>query len=170
MAIVSANLDKYYCRENQRANLTTLFPLEEVHGILLVNGTEAPAWEYVRDVAPEYAYSPGAYPEGSDFPKTPPQMDISSPNITCGRSAFDSAAKTETADVRTGFEVVFQVSWGDNGEYDVFWHPGPGQIYLSRAPNDDLEHYQGDRDWFKIAYGGPVGNNEWLLWGKHDVG
>lgn len=84
--------------------------------------------------------------------------------------AFRFAATTETADVVAGSEVGFRVSWDGNGPYGVFWHPGPAQIYLSRAPNDDLESYQGDGDWFKIAYGGPVGNNEWLLWGAHDVG
>ena len=121
------------------------------------------------NVGPVYDYAPGTYPEGSDDPKVPPQMNISHPDITCGRRAFDSAAKTETADVLAGSEVGFRVSWDGNGPYGKFWHPGPGQIYMSRAPNDDLEHYQGDGDWFKIAYGGPVGNNEWLLWGEHDV-
>jgi hypothetical protein len=97
-------------------------------------------------------------------------MDINHPDITCGRKALDFAATTETADVLAGSEVGFRVSWDGNGQYGVFWHQGPAQIYLSRAPNDDLEHYQGDGDWFKIAYAGPVGNNKWLLWpNEHDV-
>ena len=115
------------------------------------------------------AYSPDSYPPGNEFPKTPPQMDINHPDITCGRSAFDAAAKTETVDVLAGSEIGFRVSWDGNGQYGVFWHPGPAQVYLSRAPNDDLETYQGGGDWFKIAYGGPVGNNEWMVWGAHDV-
>ncbi|KAK3314050.1 glycosyl hydrolase family 61-domain-containing protein [Apodospora peruviana] len=142
----------------------------QVQGILLVNGTESPAWKYVRNVGPQYEYEPGSYPEGSDFPKTPPQMDINHSDITCGRKAFASAAATETADVLAGSEVGFRVSWDGNGQYGAFWHPGPAQIYLSRAPNDDLEHYEGgDGEWFKIAYAGPVSNNDWLLWpDKHD--
>ena len=104
------------------------------------------------------------YPS-SEFPKTPPQMDVHSPNITCGRLAFDSAAKTETADVLAGSEVGFRVSWDGNGKYGRFYHPGPGQIYLSKAPNNELETYRGDGDWFKIAYAGPEGNNKWQLWG-----
>jgi len=96
-------------------------------------------------------------------------MDINDLNITCGRRAFDSAATTDTADVLAGSEVGFRVSWDGDGEYGRFWHPGPAQIYLSRAPNDNIENYRGDGDWFKIAYGGPVGNNEWSLWGKHEV-
>lgn len=114
------------------------------------------------------AYDPWNFPEGDQFEKTPPQTDINNPNITCGRNAFDSASKTETADVLAGSEVGFRVSWDGNGPRGVFWHAGPGQIYLSRAPNDDLENYRGDGDWFKIAYGGPVNDTAWLLWGAHD--
>ncbi|KAK4206134.1 glycoside hydrolase [Rhypophila decipiens] len=136
----------------------------QVHGMLLVNGTESPRWKYVRDVASQWPYGPWDYPEGSDFPKTPPQTDIYSTNITCGRLAFASAATTETADVLAGSEVGFRVSWDGDGEYGVFWHQGPAQIYLSRAPNDDITNYAGDGDWFKIAYAGPVNNNKWLLW------
>ncbi|SPQ22681.1 40eabeae-9ac9-4ae7-a184-437a55151071 [Thermothielavioides terrestris] len=139
----------------------------QIHGILLVNGTETPEWKYVRDVAWEGAYKPEKYPN-TEFFKTPPQTDINNPNITCGRNAFDSANKTETADILAGSEVGFRVSWDGNGKYGVFWHPGPGQIYLSRAPNDDLENYRGDGDWFKIAIGAAVSNTEWLLWNKHD--
>lgn len=135
-------------------------------GILLVNGTETPTWKYVRKVAPEFDDT--YYPEGSDYPKVGPQMDLTNANITCGRNAFDAAANTETADVLAGSEVGFRVSWDGNGPYGFFWHQGPAQIYLSRAPNDDLEQYRGDGDWFKIAYGGPVNNNEWLLWWKPD--
>jgi len=137
-------------------------------GILLVDGTETPEWKYVRDVGYHEAYSPDSYPPGNEFPKTPPQMDINHPDITCGRSAFNAAANTETADVVAGSEIGFRVSWDGNGKYGVFWHPGPAQVYLSRAPNDELETYKGDGDWFKIAYGGPVGNNEWMVWGAHD--
>ncbi|KXX81539.1 putative endo-beta-1,4-glucanase D [Madurella mycetomatis] len=134
-----------------------------IHGILLVNGTESPKWKYVRDVAP-YLDDSG-WPEGNEFPKTPPQFDINHPDITCGRSAFDAASLTETADVLAGSEVGFRVSYsaGGNGPYGGFYHHGPGQIYLSKAPNNDLENYRGDGDWFKIAYAGPAGNNKWLL-------
>ncbi|KAH6649468.1 glycoside hydrolase [Chaetomium tenue] len=140
----------------------------QIMGILLVNGTETSEWKYVRDVGYHEAYGPDSYPPGNEFPKTPPQMDINHPDITCGRSAFDTAAQTETADVVAGSEIGFRVSWDGNGKYGVFWHPGPAQVYLSQALNDELETYKGDGDWFKIAYGGPVGNNEWMVWGAHD--
>jgi hypothetical protein len=50
-----------------------------------------------------------------------PQWDIHSSNITCGRLAFESAAKTETADIIAGEEVGFRLSdVGNSGrEYSV---------------------------------------------------
>ncbi|KAK4151168.1 glycoside hydrolase, partial [Chaetomidium leptoderma] len=127
-----------------------------------VNGTESPEWKYVRDVAPLFPYDPVEW--GNQFPKLPGIMDLNSSNITCGRNAFDWAAKPETADVLAGSEVGFRISEDGAGKYGHFYDPGSGQVYLSRAPRDDLEHYQGDGDWFKIAYGGPVTNDKWLLW------
>lgn len=141
----------------------------QTQGILLVNGTESRRWQYVRDVADAFYNPPGSYPPGSDFPKVIPQYDIHSTNVTCGRSAFASASTTETADVIAGSEVGFRVSWDGRGEYGTFWHPGPAQIYLARAPNDDLENFRGDDgEWFKIALAGPVGNNEWAIFNKPD--
>lgn len=100
-------------------------------------------------------------------------MDITNPNITCGRAAFNSAPQTETADVLAGSEIGFRVSWDGHGKGGVFWHPGPGQVYLSQVPEGiegGLEVYHGQEgEWFKIAYGGPVSNTEWTLWGAHDV-
>ncbi|KAK4032570.1 glycosyl hydrolase family 61-domain-containing protein [Parachaetomium inaequale] len=142
-----------------------------VQGILLVNGTETPEWKYVLDVASMYWVYPGEYPPGYQGYKLDPIIGAANPNITCGRAAFDSAPQTETVDVLAGFEVGFRVSTDGNGnrnpaynQYPVFWHPGPAQIYLSRAPNDDLQSYKGDGDWFKIAYAGPTDNQHWSLW------
>jgi hypothetical protein len=87
--------------------------------------------------------------------------------------AFDSAPRTETADVLAGSEVGFRVSTDgrgtrnpEKGLYPTFWHPGPAQVYLSRAPNDDLQSYKGDGDWFKIAYAGALDNQHWSIWPK----
>jgi hypothetical protein len=87
-----------------------------------------------------------------------------------GREAYKSAATTETADVLAGSEVGFRVSWdGSNSPIPTFYHTGPGQVYLSRAPDDDLEHYRGDGDWFKIAYIGAVSKDDWYLYNKPEV-
>ncbi|KAH6614508.1 glycosyl hydrolase family 61-domain-containing protein [Chaetomium sp. MPI-SDFR-AT-0129] len=144
----------------------------QIAGILLVNNTASPEWKYVRNVFSEFYNPPGAYPDGSQFPKTPPLMDITNPNITCGRAAFDSAPTTETADVLAGSEIGFRVSWDGNGPGGVFWHPGPGQVYISQVPGEvegGLGGFHGrEGEWFKIAYAGPVSNREWTLWGAHD--
>jgi len=147
-----------------------------VHGILIVNGTAAPEWTYVLDVQSPYAIGEWDYPEWSQAYKLPPIIGPGDENITCGRAAFLAASRTQTADVLAGSEVGFRVSCdgygvrdgafypaGDN-KYPVFWHPGPAQVYLSRAPNDDLQSYKGDGDWFKIAYAGPLDNSHWSIY------
>lgn len=105
--------------------------------------------------------------------KIDPIIGSNNPNITCGRAAFNSAPHTETADILAGSEVGFRVSADGNGNRQGlyfrtpnphFWHAGPGLIYLSRTPNDDLLNYKGDGDWFKIAYAGPVDDTHWSLW------
>ncbi|KAK0707196.1 glycosyl hydrolase family 61-domain-containing protein [Apiosordaria backusii] len=131
-------------------------------GILIVNQTAAPEWLYVRDVMGP-AYEDEVFPWGQ-FHKTVPMMDIHHPDITCGRKAYAAAPNTSTADVLAGGEVGFRVNWDADGPGGRFYHRGPAQIYLSRAPNDDLEHYRGDGDWFKIAIAGPENNNKWSLW------
>lgn len=136
-------------------------------GILLVNRTATPEWLYVRDVmGPNYEDE--IFPWGQ-YHKTIPQMDVHHPDITCGRKAFAAAANTSTADVIAGSEVGFRVSWDAYGPGGEFYHRGPAQIYLSRAPGDDVENYRGDEDWFKIAVAGPKDNNSWLLSGEGDV-
>jgi hypothetical protein len=42
-------------------------------------------------------------------------------------------------------------------------HQGPGQIYMSKAPRDDIENYKGDGDWFKVSKVG------WESYGKGEV-
>ncbi|KAH6855627.1 glycosyl hydrolase family 61-domain-containing protein [Chaetomium sp. MPI-CAGE-AT-0009] len=153
--------------------LTPGVSAHNVQGMLLVNGTESPEWKYVLDVGTQFYISPGQYRAGDQSAKVEPIVGASDPNITCGRLAFDSAPRTETADILAGSEVGFRVSTDGRGTRDpatgqnpVFWHPGPAQIYLSRAPNDDLQSYRGDGDWFKIAYAGPLDDQHWSIWPK----
>jgi len=121
-------------------------------------------------VAAPWALQPDTYPPDYQGYKLSPIIGPADPNITCGRAAFDAMPRTQTADVVAGSEIGFRVSTDGNGNRDSgpqqpeFWHPGPAQIYLSRAPDDDLSSYRGDGDWFKIAYAGPVDNSHWSLW------
>lgn len=60
-------------------------------------------------------------------------------------------AKTEVADFLTGEEVGFRVMSGaeirNGGGYGYFYYPVPAQVWLSRAPNDNLQAYHGDSNW-----------------------
>jgi len=136
----------------------------------------------VLDVQAPFAVGQGEYPEGYQGYKLAPIIGPDDANITCGRAAFLAAPKTETADILAGSEVGFRVStdgYGNRDEnfyspggntYPIVWHPGPAQVYLSRAPNDDLQSYQGDGDWFKVAYAGPTDDGHWSIYPqKSDV-
>lgn len=118
------------------------------------------------------------YPEWDQSYKIPPIIGVDNPAVTCGRRAFEAANRTQTADVLAGTEVGFRVSTDGYGtrdslyyyppvgsmKYPTVWHAGPALVYLSRAPGDDLLNYQGDGDWFKIAYAGPLSDTEWQMW------
>jgi hypothetical protein len=121
---------------------------------LIVNGTKDTNWTYVREVAPSI---PG---DNSDYSIVSPQLGaemVTSTNLTCGRLASNSAKKTKTATYIAGEPISFRV-----GEtYGSIFHQGPATAYLSKAPNDDLENYHGDGDWFKIAYWGPSSDTMW---------
>ncbi|KAF2180124.1 lytic polysaccharide monooxygenase [Zopfia rhizophila CBS 207.26] len=133
----------------------------ETFGNLVVNGTVTPKWKYVRDVAgePYWATQPNVDPE---YAKRYPFFDLFSPWMTCGRDAYKSAMTTETASVIAGSELGMWVSnvWNSS---NLIFHDGPGQVYMSRAPNDDLEHYDGKGDWFKIATVGVKSDTAWQL-------
>ena len=40
---------------------------------------------------------------------------------------------------------------------------------MSKSPGR-LEEYDGDGDWFKIAYLGPLNDTDWSTYGKKEVG
>ncbi|KAF2471670.1 uncharacterized protein BDR25DRAFT_324849 [Lindgomyces ingoldianus] len=145
-----------------------------IHGVwahgtfahFVVNGTIAPEWKYVRDVAgaPDYENLTNI----PQYAKRVPFFDIYSPNMVCGRSAERAAANTETATVIAGSEVGFKLAEIiKQPTQDLIFHDGPAQAFMSRAPNDDLEHYDGKGDWFKVGYIGPKSDTAWKLKGKN---
>ncbi|KAK4443565.1 glycoside hydrolase [Podospora aff. communis PSN243] len=93
-----------------------------------------------------------------------PFYDIESDDVRCGRGAAESGAWTKTAEVFAGDEVGFVVgrSAMEPLEPHIIYHPGPGQVYLSRSTTLDVRDYQGDGDWFKIFYAGPKNDTWWL--------
>ncbi|KAF2018285.1 lytic polysaccharide monooxygenase [Aaosphaeria arxii CBS 175.79] len=143
-------------------------------GHLFVNGTDTGLWKHVLEVAIEgNPLTNGGFPPTNHFLKTTPQFAkaLDTKNITCGRAAFNSMEKTEIADVEAGEEIGFGVMTFEEVGHSLrgidgrFYHPGPAQIWLSRAPGDDLKAYRGDGDWFKVAWAGPLNNTKWTLQG-----
>ncbi|CAI6264403.1 unnamed protein product [Periconia digitata] len=141
---------------------------------LLVDKKDTGLWKHVLEVsAPDETWTGPYYYPGLIIPLEA-YDSLDGENITCGRAAFNSLGKTEIADVVAGEEIGFKTWYEvDNGEpwtaettYS-FYHTGPAQVYLSRAPNDDLKSYHGDGDWFKVAYAGPKNSKSWELDGPH---
>jgi hypothetical protein len=84
-------------------------------------------------VSSDVAGAPGYVEPGNVGSKSVPHIDLFSTNFTCGRNAFDSAAKTETADVIAGTEIGFRVNQGidePDAEYVRLTEPSHSlQIY-----------------------------------------
>jgi hypothetical protein len=90
--------------------------------------------------------------------------------MTCGLDAFKSASQTQTATVVAGSVVAFEPANLYSGSAAEIYHWGPASAWLSRAPNDDVDNYEGLGDWFKIAYWGPSDNVTWSAHGMKIVG
>ncbi|KAF2198335.1 hypothetical protein GQ43DRAFT_474644 [Delitschia confertaspora ATCC 74209] len=131
---------------------------------LIVNDTITPKWKYVRDVAGDPKYA-----SAGEYAKTAPFKDIYSANMICGRES-GSGPKTSVATVIAGSELGFRIATDIGGNADaVITHEGPGQVYMSKAPNDDVEHYDGKGDWFKIAAQAQFNDTTYLLYGEKEM-
>lgn len=97
-----------------------------------------------------------------------PMYDLSSEDIRCGRGATKSGPGTKTADILPGSTMSFIVgrSADEPLEPYIIYHNGPGQAYLSRAPDGDLDRYEGDGEWIKIGYLGPMDDTNWSTRGQ----
>jgi hypothetical protein len=72
---------------------------------------------------------------------------INSEDLRCNQGALSATAKT--MDVKAGDEIGAKLSFNEFIE-----HPGPGMIYMSKAPGS-VADYKGDGDWFKVWESGP---------------
>ncbi|KAH6616904.1 glycosyl hydrolase family 61-domain-containing protein [Boeremia exigua] len=109
----------------------------------IVGGTTQPAFKYVRQSSRAVKYNPIKFSSN-------PAADIrdgstvDGPDIVCNQGAFASAGKTEVLTVNAGEEVRLKLAVGAK-----FQHPGPGLVYMSKAPAS-VKAYDGSGDWFKI--------------------
>jgi hypothetical protein len=92
---------------------------------------------------------------------------IDGPDAMCNQGAFTNAGKTQILTVAAGSEIKFRLGVGATMK-----HPGPGFVYMSRAPNDDVKSYDGSGDWFKIfeegvCAGGDFTTTAWCTWDRN---
>lgn len=135
----------------------------DIFSKLLINDTLSEDFQYVRDVS-----SVGTPPL---FGKSFPIYNLSNPDLVCGRSAFPvQNPSIATATIHAGAAVGFHVSgpYFDGDTQPYIFHEGPGQVFLSRLPDDltDLRDYDGRGNFFKIAYVGVENATSWNLIGK----
>ncbi|KAJ4343595.1 hypothetical protein N0V87_000362 [Didymella glomerata] len=109
----------------------------------IIGGTAQPAFKYVRQSSRAVKYNPIKFSSN-------PAADIrdgstvDGPDIVCNQGAFASAGKTEVLTVNAGEEVRLKLAVGAK-----FQHPGPGLVYMSKAPSS-VKTYDGSGEWFKI--------------------
>lgn len=99
---------------------------------LIVDGTVTTAYQYVRQ----------------NTNANSPITDVTSNDIRCNAGGLDSGASTSTASVTAGATVGFALD-------QAIFHPGPINVYLSKAPSTAAS-YDGSGDWFKISELGAV--------------
>ncbi|KAI1845297.1 hypothetical protein JX265_005454 [Neoarthrinium moseri] len=123
---------------------------------LIVNGVKSAEFEYVRRST--QGYQPHA---GFDI--------LSSNELRCNTGAQANAANTKVATVKAGDSLAFGTNLAGKIQ-----HPGPIQVYMSRAPNGDVKSYDGSGDWFKIHELGATfpmqaSGENWLVWNKNTL-
>lgn len=131
----------------------------------IVNGVAEPAFKYVRQSSRATKYNPIKFSSN-------PAADIrdgstvDGPDIVCNQGAFASAGKTQVLTVNAGDEIRLKLAVGA-----TFQHPGPGMVYMSKAPGS-VKEYDGSGDWFKIFQEGVCGNGDftkdaWCTWDRN---
>lgn len=130
-----------------------LLPLVSAHYFfphLIANGNFTSYYEYVRDNSQNYMPMKAGY-DSDDF--------------RCRTDSQLHAADTGVYKVKAGDEI------GLGTAFDAkIGHPGPLQVYMSKAPGD-VREYDGSGDWFKVYELGPKAfSSDGIQWGATDVG
>lgn len=123
-------------------------------------------WTYDRIIVNgEVIGEPYQYIRKSNNSNTPLQ-NVNSTDMRCNSGGASGVAlKTQTLIVSAGSELGFGIA-------ATFGHPGPQQVYLSKAPGK-AEEYDGDGDWAKIytltyslnaSYGASDGLLKWATY------
>lgn len=95
-----------------------------------------------------------------------------SDDFRCNQGAF-SGNDTDVYTVKSGDIVGLRQAFGAGG----IEHPGPTQLYLSKAP-DSVKDYDGSGDWIKVYQGlvckenlvaEDLQNDGWCIWGENHI-
>ncbi|KAL4948847.1 glycosyl hydrolase family 61-domain-containing protein [Aspergillus filifer] len=116
-------------------------PLVSAHyffDTLVIDGQETTPNQYVRSNTRPEKYNPTKWINTRDG--LTPDM----PDFRCNLGSFTSAGQTQTAEVKAGSTLAMKLGVGATMQ-----HPGPGLVYMSKAPGS-ANQYEGDGDWFKI--------------------
>ncbi|KAI1849829.1 hypothetical protein JX265_012295 [Neoarthrinium moseri] len=106
---------------------------------LVLNGVASNDWQYIRQTTRATNYMPTKWTNTYD------NLTPSDTDFRCNLGSFSNAAKTEVADVAAGDTIAMKLFYDGS-----IAHPGPGQVYMSKAPTGNVQEYEGDGDWFKV--------------------
>lgn len=111
----------------------------------IANGNFTEYFEYVREDTQGFMPLKNAY---------------TSNDLRCNVGSQDFASQTGIYKVTAGDEIGFGTDFGAE-----ILHPGPMQVYLSKAPGTVTE-YDGSGDWFKVYELGPTQfGSDGIQWG-----
>ncbi|KAK5693767.1 hypothetical protein LTR17_025048 [Elasticomyces elasticus] len=127
---------------------------------LQVNGeVQGDSWQYVREHNRRYMPTKGQQILEDDFRCQPGGV---------------SGANTDVYTVKGGDTVKLLGAFGMTS----IEHPGPAQVYMSKAPSNDVKSYDGSGDWFRVREATlctPVAGNDdilttaWCTWGQDGI-
>ncbi|KAG9258909.1 glycosyl hydrolase family 61-domain-containing protein [Emericellopsis atlantica] len=146
--------------------LAALVPYVSAHyffDVLVIDGQETSPNQYIRSNTRPEKYNPTKWINTRDD-MTPDMTDF-----RCNKGAFESAGQTETATVQAGSTLAMKL-----GVQATMQHPGPAQVYMSKAPSTAQE-YEGDGDWFMIFQEGVCNpdadftKDAWCTWDKDRI-
>ncbi|KAL5362917.1 glycosyl hydrolase family 61-domain-containing protein [Aspergillus floccosus] len=140
-----------------------LAPSANAHYIfskLVVNGEVSQDWQYIRETTRSECYMP------TKFSKTFDNLTPNDSDFRCNLGSFSNAAKTEVAEIAAGDTIGMKLFYDGS-----IAHPGPGQVFMSKAPSGNVQEYEGDGEWFKIwekticNENGDLTKDAWCTWG-----
>lgn len=145
------------------ALIASMMPMASAHYFfdkLVVNGQASP--DYVRQNTRPTKYMPTKWINTFDG-LTPDSIDF-----RCNLGATNKGSKA-TAKVKAGDSLAMTLGVGATMQ-----HPGPAQVYMSKAPST-AGAYDGSGDWFKIHQEGTcnptqdIKTTAWCTWDKDRV-